>query len=98
MDNTTARTAQVPPTTSRGSSPNRATPTAAMTHTAGSCTSAQSPSNRIRPPPGITGAGGWSEAHATRPGLSGADFDLLEMLGTHVATALVATRVSIPPA
>jgi len=33
-----------------------------------------------------------------RPGLGGADFDLLEMLGAHVATALVATRVSIPPA
>jgi hypothetical protein len=33
-----------------------------------------------------------------RPALSGADFDLLEMLGAHVATALVATRGSIPPA
>jgi GAF domain-containing protein len=33
-----------------------------------------------------------------RPALSGADFDLLEMLGAHVATALVATRSSIPPA
>jgi hypothetical protein len=29
--------------------------------------------------------------------LSGADFDLLEMLGTHVGTALVATRDSIAP-
>jgi hypothetical protein len=33
-----------------------------------------------------------------RPGLSGADFDLLEMLGAHVGTALVATRDSISPA
>ena len=33
-----------------------------------------------------------------RPGLSSADFDLLEMLGTHVGTALVATRGSISPA
>ena len=30
--------------------------------------------------------------------LAGADFDLLEMLGTHVGTALVATRGSISPA
>ena len=29
---------------------------------------------------------------------AGADFDLLEMLGTHVGTALVATRDSISPA
>ena len=33
-----------------------------------------------------------------RAGLSGADFDLLEMLGAHVGTALVATRSAIPPA
>jgi len=33
-----------------------------------------------------------------RPGLSGADFDLLEMLAAHVGTALVATRDSISPA
>ncbi len=33
-----------------------------------------------------------------RSGLSGADFDLLEMLGMHVGTALVATRDSISPA
>jgi hypothetical protein len=33
-----------------------------------------------------------------RPALSGADFDLLEMLGAHVATALAATRGSISPA
>jgi len=33
-----------------------------------------------------------------KAGLSGSDFDLLEMLGAHVATALAATRGSTPPA
>ena len=33
-----------------------------------------------------------------KAGLSGADFDLLEMLGAHVGTALAATRGSISPA
>jgi hypothetical protein len=33
-----------------------------------------------------------------KAGLSGADFDLLEMLGTQVGTALAATRGSISPA
>jgi GAF domain-containing protein len=33
-----------------------------------------------------------------KAGLGGADFDLLEMLGTHVGTALAATRGSISPA
>ena len=40
MDSTTARMAQVAPTASRGASPNRATPMAAITQTAGSWTSA----------------------------------------------------------